>query len=181
MPKDLIKKWLPHPDKIKHNKSLGFLGDVLHEPNLWHINRHSVSKAFLVGIFVCLIPIPFQMVVAAIIAVWINCNLPISVALCWLTNPLTMPPIFYANYWVGSHLLGRPPIHMELELSWQWLADKFLEVGIPLYFGSLVVALIFSLGSYAFIGFIWRRKIRRDWAQRLKTRAERKQRPHTGA
>jgi uncharacterized protein (DUF2062 family) len=171
MPKKLIKKWLPDPKKIKENKSLGFLGEVLHEPNLWHINRHGVSKAFLVGIFICLIPIPFQMAVAAVAAVWINCNLPISVALCWITNPVTMPIIFYFNYWVGALLLRRPPMEFEMQLSFSWLAEKLYEVGLPLYVGSLVVAALFSLGSYLAIEFIWRRKIRRDWAMRKAKKA----------
>lgn len=177
MPKNLIKKWMPDPSRVKHNKSLSFLGDVLHEPNLWHINRHSVSKAVLIGIFICLIPVPFQMVIAAIVAVWMNCNLPLSVALCWLTNPLTMPPIFYFNYWVGALLLGRPPMAFEFELSASWLAQKLYEVGLPLYFGSLVVAVSVSLSCYSLIQWAWRRKVRRDWQRRCLSRRNRQTLP----
>ena len=68
MPKKLIKKYLPDPEKLKQQKSLQFLGDRLHEPNLWHLNRRSVSLAFAIGLFVAWIPTPTQMAIAAISA-----------------------------------------------------------------------------------------------------------------
>ena len=51
MPKKLLKKYMPDPEMLKQQKSLQFLGDRLHEPNLWHLNRKSVSLAFAVGLF----------------------------------------------------------------------------------------------------------------------------------
>lgn len=175
MPKDLIKKHLPSPEKIKDIKALHFLGDILHEPNLWHINRHSVAKAFLVGMFWTFIPVPFQMVFAAICAVWLNCNLPISVVLVWISNPLTMPPIFYFNYVVGAYLLGQPPIEYELEMSLAWLSEKLIEVGIPLYFGSVIMGAVFGVVSYTVIQYLWKRKIKHDWRARCASRKAAKQ------
>ena len=166
MPKRLLKRVFPSPEKIKQIKALHFLGDVLHEPNLWHVNRHSVSKAFLVGIFWCFIPMPFQMVAAAFFAIWFNANLPISVALVWISNPVTMPPMFYFNYLVGALVLNRPTIDYEFELSWQWLSDKLVEVGIPLYAGSLVCAIVFSVVCYAMVQFLWKKKVRKNWHNR---------------
>ena len=65
MPKKLIKKFMPDPEKLKEQKSLQFLGDRIHEPNLWHLNRKSVSLAFAIGLFAAWIPTPGQMVIAA--------------------------------------------------------------------------------------------------------------------
>lgn len=166
MPKRLLKRFFPDPQKIKEIKALHFLGDVLHEPNLWHINRHAVSKAFLVGIFWCFIPIPFQMVVAAVFAIWLNCNLPISVALVWISNPLTMPPMFYFNYWVGASLLNKPLIGGEFELSWSWLGDRVIEVGIPLYFGSAICGIVFALVCYSLVQYFWKKTVRKNWHER---------------
>jgi len=166
MPKRILKRVFPSPDKIKEIKALHFLGDVLREPNLWHINRHSVSKAFLVGIFWCFIPMPFQMIAAAFVAIWFNANLPISVALVWISNPLTMPPMFYFNYLVGAFILNRPSVDYEFQLSWQWLSDKLVDVGIPLYVGSIVCAIVFSIVCYGLVQFLWKKKVRNNWHAR---------------
>ena len=174
MPKRILKRFFPSPEKIKEIKALHFLGDVLHEPNLWHVNRHSVSKAFLVGIFWCFIPMPFQMVAAAFVAIWFNANLPISVALVWISNPVTMPPMFYFNYLVGAFILNRPSIEDEFQLSWEWLSEELVEVGIPLYVGSLVCAIVFSIVCYGLVQFMWKKKVRKNWHDRQVRRASSK-------
>ena len=173
MPKRLIRRYMPDPQKIKEHKSLQFLGDILHEPNLWHLNRHAVSKAFLVGIFVAFIPMPFQMVLAAALAVWFNCNLPISIALVWITNPLTMPPVFYFTYRVGTFLLNRDSVPVDFEFTVEWLSSKLVDVGVPLYVGSIVCGVMFGVIAYGLIQFLWRRKIRSDWRERQQRRATR--------
>ena len=166
MPKKMIRRFMPSPQTIKEHKSLRFLGEILHEPNLWHLNRHAVAKAFLIGIFVAFIPMPFQMLLAAALAVWFNCNLPIAVALVWITNPLTMPFFFYLTYRVGAFLLNRPAIEVNFELSVDWLSTKLMEIGVPLYFGSIVCGILLGIMSYALIQFFWKRKVRRDWRKR---------------
>lgn len=147
-------------------ESLRFLGDILHEPNLWHINRHSVSRAFLVGIFLCFIPMPFQMLAAAFFAIWFNANLPLSVVLVWISNPLTMPPMFYFSYKIGAWILDRPVLNFEFQASWMWISERILDIGIPLYLGSLIVATLSACLSYLSIQFLWRRKVRSDWQER---------------
>jgi uncharacterized protein (DUF2062 family) len=48
-----------------------------------------------VGLFCAFIPVPFQMLLAAPSAIIFSANLPVSIALVWITNPITMPPIFF--------------------------------------------------------------------------------------
>jgi len=172
MPKDFIKKYLPDPDSIKNNKSLGFLGDVLHEPNLWHLNRHSVTKAFAIGLFWGCIPMPFQMVAAAFFAIWLNANLPLSLATVWFSNPLTMPAIFYFEYLVGSTVLGMPPLGFEYELTWEWLSERLYTVGVPLYLGSLICGAVLAVVGYFTIAWFWQRSVRKRWAERVELRKQ---------
>ncbi|MCL7945784.1 DUF2062 domain-containing protein [Marinobacter sp. ATCH36] len=166
MPKKFMKRYLPSPEKVRKIESLRFFGDILHEPNLWHINRHSVARAFLVGIFMAFIPMPFQMLAAACFAIWFNANLPLSVVLVWVSNPLTMPPMFYFNYKIGAWILDRPVLNFEFQLSWSWLSGRLLDIGIPLYLGSLMVATLSACLAYLIIQFLWRRKVRSDWQER---------------
>jgi len=122
MAKKLIKKWFPHQDRIRHHQHLQFLGHRLHDPNLWHLNRRSVAGAFAVGLFCAMLPIPFQMVVAAVLAILARVNLPISVMLVWITNPLTMGEI-WEPLLLGSVLLGLVLGllgYVGMRLFWRW-------------------------------------------------------------
>ena len=58
MPKKTIKRMMPDHQTIKENKYLKIFGNLLHNANLWHLNRHSVAKAFAVGLFFAFIPVP---------------------------------------------------------------------------------------------------------------------------
>lgn len=151
-------------------KSLNFLGDILHEPNLWHINRHSVARAFLIGVWFCFIPMPFQMIASALFAIWFNANLPLAVALVWISNPFTMPPIFYFNYKLGAWMLSRPLLDFEFSPSLAWVSERLLDIGIPLYLGSLIVATVSACSAYLVIQLLWRRKVRADWRLRRRQR-----------
>ena len=113
----LINKLIPDPDVIKRHKNLQFLGDKLHEPNLWHLNRRSIAMAFAVGLFCAWIPTPTQMAIAAAGAIYFSANLPLSVGLVWITNPITMPPLFYFAYKVGLWFMNQPASADDFEFS----------------------------------------------------------------
>jgi len=166
MPKDFIKKHLPDPESIRNNKSLTFLGPLLHQPSLWHLNRRSVTKAFAIGLFWGSIPMPFQMVAAAFFALRFNANLPLSIALVWISNPITMPIMFYAEYLFGAWILNIPASPFEYQLSFSWLKAKLFEIGMPMYFGSLVTGIILSVTGYFGVGLLWRRAIIHKWRRR---------------
>ena len=156
MPKHLIKRYTPDPHMVREHKHLRIFSSLLDDPNLFHMNRRSVSGAFAAGLFWAMIPIPLQMVTAAFTAILVRVNLPISVALVWLTNPLTMPPIFYFNYLVGTWILGAPPDVGEFQLSLEWIGNELDAIWLPLYFGSLVVGVVLGAIGYAGMRGFWR-------------------------
>ena len=166
MPKKIIKRWMPNHQTIKENKYLQIFGDLLHNANLWHFNRRSVAKAFAVGLFVAFLPIPFQMVLAASIAIIVHANLPLSVALVWITNPLTMPFIFYFNYVVGTWILGVSEQPFAFDASWQWVVESFSTIGPALFLGSVVLGAIFAIIGFFGIKILWRYSVAKEWKKR---------------
>ena len=166
MPKRLIQRWLPDPATLKEHKHLRLFGKLLLDANLWHLNRRSAAGAFAVGLFMAWVPLPCQMLLAAC-----RVNLPLSVALVWLSNPFTMPPLFYSAYLTGCQLLGQSSQHIEIEFTWAWLVSVFETVAPPLLLGSLVLALLSSLIGYALIRTCWRISTVRQWQKRKVARA----------
>lgn len=171
MPKNLIRRWLPTPEKIRATSGLQFLGRLLHDPNLFHLNRHSVSVAFAVGIFTAFLPLPGQMLIAALLSLWFRCNLPLAVALVWVNNPLTMPAVFYATYKLGAWLLGTPPLEFKIELSWEWLSGEVGKLWLPLFTGSVLAGLFFAALSYFIMQGIWRWHVVKRWKMRIAQRS----------
>ncbi|MBO9489018.1 DUF2062 domain-containing protein [Endozoicomonas sp. G2_1] len=170
MPKKTFKRFMPDHQKIKSHKHLQIFGDLLHNPNLWHLNRRSIAKAFAVGLFFAFVPVPFQMVLAAAIAIIVHANLPLSIALVWITNPLTMPAIFYFCYLVGTWILNEPEQAFEFEASWQWVVDSLANIGPAFLLGCGVLAVLFSILGYCFIQGLWRYSVSSAWKKRQLSR-----------
>ena len=166
MPKKIIQKFMPDPEKLKQQKSLQFLGDRLHEPNLWHLNRRSVSLAFAIGLFVAWVPAPGQMVFAAMAAFYFGANLPVSVALVWLTNPFTMPPMFYFAYVFGLWLLGEDSPTVDFEFTADNIMSSLGVIGGPFLFGCLILAIMSSAIGYFGIQLYWKNYVKKKWKLR---------------
>ncbi len=166
--KKLIKKYLPDPAALRQHPSMQRFDRFLHDGNLWHLNRRSVRNAFAVGLFAALMPMPGQTVLATALAIWARGNIPVAVALCWLTNPLTMAPIFYLCYNLGSFVLQRPPLDVEFQASSEWLLSSVEAIGWPFLVGSLVFASAVSVAAYYLVNGVWIGSVRRS--RRLKQR-----------
>lgn len=166
MPKHLFKRYTPDHHTIRNHKHLQVFGKLLHDPNLWHMNRRSVAGAFAAGLFWAFIPIPMQMLAAAATAIPCRINMPISVALVWISNPLTMPPIFYFNYLVGTWILDEPAINNNFEMTTEWFSSSMSNIWMPLYIGSAVCGIISAFIGYLAIRGLWRLHIVNQWKSR---------------
>nr|WP_252731847.1 DUF2062 domain-containing protein [Paraglaciecola arctica] len=161
---------MPSPQKVKDQKILSVFGTLLHDPNLWHLNRRSASGAFAVGLFFAFWPIPFQMWLAAAMAIPLRVNLPLSVATVWITNPFTMPPIFYGAYLVGTTVLGSPERKFTFELNWDWVVQSIETIGPAFIVGCIICSLVFSAIGYVSLNYLWRLSVKKAWKQRIQKR-----------
>ena len=155
MPRKFLKKFMPNPHEIKNNKILGIFGSLLHDPNLWHMNRRSIAGAFMVGLFFAWWPVPFQMALAAGGAILLRTNLPMSVGLVWITNPLTMAPMFYFAYVVGTWIIDVPEVPFAMELSMDWLMSELSVIWKPFLTGCLILGVISSAAGYFGMSYVW--------------------------
>lgn len=172
MPRKMFRRILPDHRKIREHKNLQFLGERLHDPNLWHLNRRSVSLAFAVGLFFAWAPVPFQMALAAIGAFYFGANLPIAVALVWLTNPITMPPLFYFAYLLGAWLLGVEATENEayFESIGGFVSGMGNVLG-PFLFGCLLLGVTCSAAGYFGMQKFWRHHVQKQWNERRQQRS----------
>ncbi|TDO12599.1 MULTISPECIES: DUF2062 domain-containing protein [Halomonas] len=166
MPRRLLQRYLPHPDALRRRRSLRFVSHLIGNPSLWMLTRRSVANAFSVGLFCALLPIPFQMLLAALGAWLVRCNLPLSIGLVWLTNPLTIPLIFYGNYRLGAWLLDIQVRQAPEHLSTRWIAEQLVEILPPLALGSLVASVVIAAWANLVVRLVWRWQVSRHWKAR---------------
>ena len=174
MPRKFIKRHIPDAKQLhKHCGPIGILGEHLHRPSLWHLNRHSVARAFAIGLFCTWLPIPFQTIVAAFFAIVFCANLPLSVVLVFISNPVTMPAMFYFAYRLGARILGIPPDAINFTFSFEWLNRTIEHIWQPLLLGSLVLAALSAMLGYVLVRILWRIHIIQRWQQRKKRKLSR--------
>ena len=174
MPRRFIKRYLPDTHKIREHRYVRVFGARLHDPNLWHLNKYSVSGGVSLGIFIAFMPIPMQMLLAAALAILVRVNLPVSVMMVWITNPLTIPPIFYSAYRLGAWILQSPMVRVKFELSVDWLQSELSAIWQPFLLGCFLMGLIAAIIGNLFIRIGWRTAVLRSWQTRRRLRLSRR-------
>jgi len=166
MPRKFIKQFTPtreHFLKVIHH--------LLDDQALWHLHRRNAAKACAVGLFICYIPIPFQMLIAAFIAILLRINLPISVMLVWVTNPFTMPPLFYLAYKIGTIVMGTTPITEKLSLfELDFWITQTSQIWQPFLLGCLICGATLAFLGYWTSRLLWHGWILYKWKHRQKER-----------
>tara|TARA_B000000475_G_scaffold249173_1_gene224645 strand:- start:210 stop:713 length:504 start_codon:yes stop_codon:yes gene_type:complete len=167
MIKNVIKRFFPKLDTVKEEKILKIFGPAVLQPNLWHINKKSVSRGFAIGAFCAFLPIPGQMILAAFLSITFAANIPISLVLTWITNPITFTPIFYFAYKIGKIIFdGRITYDVdEKEID---ILSNIMHIWEPLLLGSIILSITGSIVAYIIIRVYWRYYVIKIWSKRKK-------------
>jgi uncharacterized protein (DUF2062 family) len=129
------------------------------------INRRSITKGIFWGLFFGFIPMPFQMLAVLALTPFMKFNVPIAMTMVWLSNPLTMPFMYYMEYQTGNFLLDLPPLP-DLKLTLAWFQENLSDIVLPLYVGTIPYSLFVSGGVYLIVNFLWVRSIKKDKAKK---------------
>lgn len=179
MPKVRLKKWLPKPHELKKNKAVALFAPFLADARLWQLNRKSLVYAVYIGVMCAFFPLPGQMLLAIFGAFWVRCNVPMAVALTWLTNPFTALPIYWLAYGVGAQVLGEPAIGLStigqvVADTSRWLLGdganpfvmhqffSFKAFGLGLLISGLLCSMILGLS----FNWFWQWHTARSWRKR---------------
>ncbi len=125
------------------------------------VNRKSISLGLYVGIFIAFIPMPFQMLAVLALTPFLKFNIPIAIAMVWLSNPLTMPVIYYIEYITGNFFLSADGIS-DIKLTLDWFENHIDEIILPLYLGALFYSVMISTTVYYFINYSWINEVVRE-------------------
>jgi len=181
MPRKFFRRYLPTHEAVLANRWIAKFGPWLQHPNLWHLNRRSVSRGVAVGLFSGLVPGPLQMLTAAIIAIPLRVNLPVALAMTLYTNPITIVPLYLIAFQIGQFLTGTegemiaPP-----DFSWTHfgayvsaMGSWVLSLGKPLAVGLVALALGLATIGFFLVDAMWRLHVILAWRRRARTRATR--------
>ena len=121
---------------------------------------HQLALAVAIGVFITITPtVGVQSILVVLVAWLLGANKLLGVPVLWISNPITIVPMYYGCYKVGVLLTQTDGVD---PAWWQALADpppgwiggitfywsRFTEVAVPMWVGCLVVAAIAGPISY---------------------------------
>lgn len=157
---------MPGRAEIHANRYLKPFARILHDPHIFHLTRRSAAGGVAAGAFIAFLPVPGHMLLATIAAIWLRVNLPLALALVWITNPLTIGPVFYLEYRLGAAIFDRPFQHINFEMTLAWFSSTALEIWPLLLAGGLIFSLVSAVTGYIVIWLLWRLAVVQKWEKR---------------
>lgn len=151
--------------RLRHRHWWQDLTHSLFERRLWMPCRDTVATGLAIGMFFAVMPLPMQMLFAGLVAMRFRSNVPLAMAACWLSNPITNIPLWGFQLWLGKMAGDITGIPMP-EMPWlrnfiEWLTQKGFEVPIPNFImqanlssfvlGSLLSGFLFAGLAYALV------------------------------
>jgi uncharacterized protein (DUF2062 family) len=159
-----LRRHVPTRDTVHHYRLLRPFAPHLTQPALWRMTRRSVPRAVALGLFVGVIIPIMHTALAALLAIPLRANVAITAAFTLVVNPLTIPPLYYAAYRIGSWEL-----HHDATLVNPAAAERFSgELGRLLFWvhqasGAIAVGVLTIAVGSAMIGYFGSAFAWRSW------------------
>lgn len=111
-----------------------------------------IAKGFSLGIFIGMTPtLGFQMIIAVFMAMLLRENKIAAAVGVWISNPVTAPFIYAAEYETGRFILDMPHIHFPEQLTAESINQFGYDLLVPMCVGSLVYGILLGAVCYAMV------------------------------
>lgn len=157
-----VTRHIPRRDTIHRYRLLRPFAHHLTRASLWRMTRRSVPRGVALGLFVAVIIPVMHTVIAAILAIPARANVAVAAVFTLVVNPVTIPPLYYAAYRIGSWEL-----HHDASLMNPAAAERFSselsrllfwvhQASGPIAVGILTIAAALAVVGYAGSALAWR-------------------------
>ncbi|HEX6073607.1 MAG TPA: DUF2062 domain-containing protein [Sphingomicrobium sp.] len=167
-----VRRHIPTQESLQRHRLLKPFAHHLGQPALWHLNRRSVPRGVALGLFVGVIIPVMHTAIASVLAIPTRANIAVAAAFTLVVNPLTIPPMYYAAYRIGSWEL-----HQDTRLVDPAVAERVSgelgrilfwvhEASGPIAIGVLTIAIAAAALGYSIAAILWRWRLRNRWRGR---------------
>lgn len=167
-----LTRHIPTRETIHRYRLLRPFAPHLSHTSLWRMTRRSVPRGVAIGLFVAVIIPVMHTVIAALVAIPARANVAVAALFTLLINPLTIPPLYYAAYRIGSWELHHDAalvdpadaerFSSELSRLLFWLHQASGSIAV----GVLTIAVAAAAIGYGTSALAWRFWCRSKWRQR---------------
>jgi hypothetical protein len=167
-------RFLKHPRKLRQSPARRWFARHFLDKRVWKPTQHTLSGGMAVGMFITLQLLPIQTPTAIILAAIFRVNIPIAIALCWVSNPVTVPFMAWLEYAIGKWVLAlyttvptSPfPKHLPESIVEAWIVLK--EHAPVMLVGGILLGAVVSLISYIATWGCWEIGSRMEMAKKLR-------------
>jgi uncharacterized protein len=157
-----LMRHIPTRETVHRYRLLRPFAPHLSHSSLWRMTRRSVPRGVALGLFVAVIIPVMHTAIAAILAIPARANVAVAAVFTLLVNPLTIPPLYYAAYRIGSWEL-----HHDAPLLNPAAAERFSselsrllfwihQASGPIAVGVLTIAVGSAVVGYVGSALAWR-------------------------
>jgi uncharacterized protein len=174
----VFARYTPNAESLRRSRWLCWLGPRAREPQAWNFNRRSVARGVAIGAFSAVL-VPFGQILLAVLGALMLRASPLAAAMTtFISNPLTIGPIYFGAYQLGALLLRLAGLRDAIPAApvappGEWLVtgwSMFLSHGAPLLLGVPLLAAAAAAIGYALTQFVWRRRVMARRAARKSAR-----------